>query len=430
MTPTGANTEYVAGERADIASLSPGSAPIDDDSVNLLDIALVLAARKWFIILFSFSVAVLTAIMVLIMPVTYTATTTMLPPQQQESSAMALLGQIGGLASLAGGAGGGAASALGLKNQDDLYVGLLQSDHVMDGIVQRFDLVKVYKSKRFTYARKSLKGKTKILTDKSSMISISVEDHDAKRAAALANAYVEGLHDLMSHLAVTSAAQRRIFFEQQVDLEKEKLADAEVALEKTQIKTGIIQPQGQAEAVIATIMQLRAQISAREVELEALRTSSTDQNPEVITVQSQIAGLRTQLADFEKGHPQSASMEGNVLTPTSEVPAASLEYLRRIREVRYQETLFEFMAKQYEMARVDEAKEGQMVQVVDRATAPEVRSWPPRTILTMLAFILAGLVASTWVVLRSACERSMREPEVAMKMNQLRNLLAVRNRQA
>jgi tyrosine-protein kinase Etk/Wzc len=429
MTPTGANTEYVAGERADIAALSPGSAPIDDDSVNLLDIALVLAAHKWFIILFSFSVAVLTAILVLIMPVTYTATTTMLPPQQQESSAMALLGQIGGLASLAGGAGGGAASALGLKNQDDLYVGLLQSDHVMDGIVQRFDLVKVYKSKRFTYARKSLKGKTKILTDKSSMISISVEDHDAKRAAALANAYVEGLHELMSHLAVTSAAQRRIFFEQQVNLEKEKLADAEVALEKTQIKTGIIQPQGQAEAVIATIMQLRAQISAREVELEALRTSSTDQNPEVITVQSQIAGLRTQLADFEKGHPQSASMEGNVLTPTSEVPAASLEYLRRIREVRYQETLFEFMAKQYEMARVDEAKEGQMVQVVDRATAPEVRSWPPRTILTMLAFILAGLVASTWVVLRSAYERSMREPEAAMKMNQLRKLLAVRNRQ-
>ena len=137
-----------------------------------------------------------------------------------------------------------------------------------------------------------------------------LKDHNAKRAAAIANAYVDELHMLMSHLAVTSAAQRRIFFQQQVNQEKEKLADAEVALEKTEMKTGIIQPQGQAQAVIVTIMQLRAQIAAREVELEALRTSATDQNPEVITLQSQIAALRTQLADFEKGHPQSAETEG------------------------------------------------------------------------------------------------------------------------
>ncbi len=373
----------------DPAGLSPGNAGSPDESVDLLDLALILAARKRFIFLFSFVVAVLTAIVVLIVPVTYTATTTFLPPQQQESSAMAMLGQLSGLASLAG---GGAASALGLKNQDDLYIGLLQSEHVMDGVIQRFDLRKVYKAKRLVDARKRLKGKTKIMSEKSSLISISVEDHNAKRAAALANAYVDQLHDLMSHLAVTSAAQRRMFFEQQVNQEKEKLADAEVALEKTELKTGIIQPQGQAQAVIATIMQLRAQISAREVELGALRTSSTDQNPEVITLQSQIAGLRAQLADFEKGHPQSASMEGNVLTPTSEVPAASLEYLRGMRDVRYQETLFEFMTRQYEMAKVDEAKQGQMIQVVDPALVPERKSWPPRTLLTLLAFIVTGTI--------------------------------------
>ena len=219
---------------------------------------------------------------------------------------LALLGQLGGLASLGWRRRWGAAGAFGLKNPDDLYIGLLQSEDVMDGVIRRFDLMKVYKAKRMVDARKRLKGETKIVSEKSSLINISVEDHDAKRAAAMANAYVDELHVLMSHLAVTSAAQRRIFFEQQVDQEKEKLADAEVALEKTEMKTGIIQPQGQAQAVIATIMQLRAQIAAREVELESLRTSATDQNPEVITLQSQIAGLRTQLADFEKGHPQSA----------------------------------------------------------------------------------------------------------------------------
>ena len=370
-------------------SSKPGGSP--DDSVDLLGLALLLAARKRFILLFSFVVAVLTAIVVLIVPVSFTATTTIMPPRQQESSAMAMLGQLSGLASLAG---GGASSALGLKNPDDLYIGLLQSEHVMDGIVQRFDLMKIYNKKLLTDARKVLKSNTKIQSEKSSLISISVQDHDARRAAAMANAYVDQLHDLMSHLAVTSAAQRRIFFEQQVNQEKEKLADAEVALEKTELKTGIIQPQGQAQAVIATIMQVRAQISASEVELGALRTSSTDQNPEVIRLQSQIAGLRAQLADFEKGHPQSASMAGNVLTPTSEVPAASLEYLRGMRDVRYQETLFEFMTRQYEMAKVDEAKQSQIIQVVDPALVPERRSWPPRTLLTLLAFFLAAMAAS------------------------------------
>ena len=425
--PTDTNSEPALLEGTYPAGMSSKHAGGPDDSVDLLELALLLAARKRFILLFSFVVAVLTAILVLIIPITYTATTTIMPPQQQESSAMAMLGQLSGLASLAG---GGAAGALGLKNPDDLYIGLLQSDHVMDQIVQRFDLIKVYKKKLLMDARKTLKSNTKILSEKSSLISISVEDHDAKRAAAMANAYVDQLHNLMSQLAVTSAAQRRIFFEQQVNEEKEKLADAEVALEKTEMKTGIIQPQGQAQAVIATIMELRAQISASEVELGALRTSSTDQNPDVIKLQSQIAGLRAQLADFEKGHPQSASMGGNVLTPTSEVPAASLEYLRGMRDVRYQETLFEFMTRQYEMAKVDEAKQSQMIQVVDPALVPERRSWPPRTLLTLLAFFLAAILASFWVILQAAFMDRMENSEDGRRIQQLRDLLRFRRARA
>jgi len=426
MPSTDTNTEYVSGERTDIMALSSGNAPNDDDSVNLLDLALVFAARKWFIVLFSFSVAVLMAVIVLIMPVTYTATTTMLLPQKEESSAMAMLGQLGGLASLAG--GGGAASMLGLKNPDDLYIGLLKSQSVVDGVVQRFDLMHRYKAKKLSDARKILASNTKIVSEKSSLISISVEDHDPKRAAAMANAYVSGLHDLMSHLAVTSAAQRRVFFEQQMEEVKSKLTEAEVALEQTEMKTGIIQPQGQAAAVIATIMQLQAKISASEVELGALRTSATEQNPEVITLQSQIAALRAQLADFEKGHPQSAAMAGNVLTPTSQVPAASLEYLRRMRDVRYQETLFRFMAQQYEMAKVDEAREGQLIQVVDPALVPDRRSWPMRTLLTLLAFILGVIFSSFWVLLQSSYKEAMQDSETATKVRRLRRLLRLRQK--
>jgi uncharacterized protein involved in exopolysaccharide biosynthesis len=421
--PTDTNSEHLLSGRETLLENSPGNARDVDDSVKLLDLALVLAARKWFIILFSFSAAVLTAIVVLLMPATYTATTTMLPPQQEENSSMAMLGRLSGLASLGG---GGAASMLGLKNPDDLYIGLLQSESVTDGIIQHFDLVRLYKAKKFSDARNVLKSKTKITSEKSSLISISVEDRNAERAAAMANAYVSGLHELMSHLALTSAAQRRMFFEQQVNQEKEKLADAEVALEKTEMKTGIIQPQGQAQAVIATIMQLRAQISAHEVELEALRTSATDRNPEVITLQSQIVALQSQLADFEKGHPGAAAIEGNVLTPTSEVPAASLEYLRRMRDVRYEETLFEFMTQQYEMAKVDEARQSQVIQVVDPALVPDRRSWPRRTLLTLLAIVLAVMISSFWVILQSAYEHRMEDAEDAAKLHRLRQLLRFR----
>lgn len=397
-----------------------------ENTVDLLDLALVLAARKRFVFLFSLVAAIITAVVVLVIPKTYTATATMLPPQK-ETSASALLGQLGGLASLVGGGGGGTASMLGLKNPADLYIGLLQSETVEDAIIQRFQLLHIYKAKRLSDARKDLKAHTTILAEKSSLISIAVKDHDPKRAAAISNAYIEQLHDLMSRLAVTDAGQRRIFFQQQLEMEKNKLADAEAALETIEQKTGIIQPQGQAQAVIATVMQLQAQISAREVELGALRLSSTEQNPQVLTLQSQIQGLKNQLADFEKGHPESAALAGDVLTPTSQVPAASLEYIRGMRDVRYHETLFELMARQYEMARVDEAKQGQIIQVVDPALVPDRRSWPPRTILTLLAFILGAMIASFWVIFSAFYRHRMEDPELAAKTEKLRQLLRIRN---
>jgi tyrosine-protein kinase Etk/Wzc len=420
------NAESVAPPPSTVQHpLEPATAPVEppEDTIDLLDLALTLAARKRFILFFSLALAVITAIVVLVVPKTFTATATMMPPQK-ESSASALLGQLGGLASLAG---GGASSMLGLKNPGDLYIGLLESQTVTDALIRQFDLMHVYKAKLLSDARKKLKSNSKIVSEKSSLISISVEDHDPRRAAAMANAYISQLHDLMSHLAVTDAAQRRLFFQQQVELEKNKLADAEVALEQTERKTGIIQPQGQAEAVITNIMQLQAQISARQVELAALRNSATDQNPEVVSLQSQISGLRAQLADFEKGHPGAAAMTGNVLTPTSQVPEASLEYIRRMRDVRYHQTLFELMARQYEMARIDEAKESQQIQVVDPALVPDRRSWPPRTLLVLGAFLLGILFSSFWVILQASYSARMQDPEIAAKTWKLRQLLAIRS---
>jgi tyrosine-protein kinase Etk/Wzc len=424
MMPTEMNLEAPSADRSEVPKVVAAAPRDAEDSVDLLDLVLLLAGRKRFILAWSFSAAIVTVILVSLMAKSYTAVTTMMPPQQ-ESSASALLGQLGGLASLTG--GGGAAGMLGLKNPADLYIGLMQSETVQDEIIRRFDLMRLHKIKKWSAARAYLKGHTKFVTEKSSLISISVTDKDPKMAAAIANAYIDALHDLTSHLAISEAAQRRVFFEQQLEQEKNNLASAEVALEATEKKTGIIEPQGQASAVIATIMQLRAQISANEVALDALRTSATEENPEVIRLQSQIAGLRAQLADFEKGHPGAVSGSDSVLTPTAQVPAASLAYIRAMRDVRYHETLFEILARQYEMARVDEAKQGQMIQVVDPALVPDKKSWPPRLLFTLLAFILGAILSSLWVIVTASYKERMQSTEFAWKMEQLKRSLRWRS---
>ncbi|MGC9292488.1 MAG: GumC family protein [Acidobacteriaceae bacterium] len=393
-----------------------------EDTIDLLELGVLLARRKRFIALFGFGLAVFTMLLTLMMRPTFTATAVMMPPQQSKSP----LDQLGGLAALAGG-GGGAAAALGLKNPADLYIGLLESESIADGLIQRFHLMQVYKAKKLSAARKALKGNTKIVSEKSGLISIAVEDHDPVRAAAIANAYIDGLHELMGHLAVTEAGQRRLFFEEQLEQEKNKLADAEVALEQTEQKTGIIQPAGQAEAAITTIAQMRAQIASSQVQLQALETSATPENPEVVRLQTQIAGLESQLADFERGNPGVAGALGDVEIPTSKVPAASLEYIRKMRDVRYHETLFEMLARQFEIAKVDEAKAGEIVQVVDPALVPDKKSWPPRALLTILAGFLGVLFASFWVILQAAYQNWMTDPEQSVKLREFKAAMRLRS---
>ncbi len=422
MMPPEIKPESMSSQYISTKAISPADANSPEDTVDLLELSVLLARRKRFIVLTGLTLAIITAIATLIMKPTFTAKVDILPPKKSSSP----LAQLGALSALAGG-GGGAASALGLKNPDDLYIGLLQSETIADGLIQRFHLQQLYKNKNLSDARKNLKNNTKITSEKSGMISISVEDHDPKRAADMANAYVEELHSLMGHLAISEAGQRRLFFEQQLEQEKNKLADAEVALEETERKTGIIQPAGQTQATIMSIAQLRAQIAASQVQLQGLEASATEQNPEVILLQTQITGLESQLASLEKGNPRGTGMQDDIELPTSKVPAASLEYIRKMRDVRYHETLFELLARQYEIAKVDEAKAGGVVQVVDPALVPDRKSWPPRTLLTILAAILGALFASFWVILQDAYRNWETNPEQASKLRELRAALRLRS---
>jgi tyrosine-protein kinase Etk/Wzc len=307
------------------------------------------------------------------------------------------------MAQLTGGGAGAGLSGLsllagfGLRNPADLYVGILESRTIADALVNRFHLKEVYGDKYYQKARKHLARRTRIKTGKDTLIHVEVSDRDPKRAAQLANAYVEELSLRNATVALTDASQRRLFFEGQVAKEKGLLASAEIDLRNTQQVTGLVVPTGQAEALIRSAAQLHAEILSREAQLAGMRTFVSDDNPRYQMVNREIGALRSELATLERGE----HVDGTPNLPVGRLPQAGLEYLRRYREVKYHESLYEALAKEYEAARLDEAKAAPMVQVVDSAVLPERRSWPPRTLIILMGAVLGALLSSVGVLLSS-----------------------------
>jgi uncharacterized protein involved in exopolysaccharide biosynthesis len=311
----------------------------------------------------------------------YTATAVIMPPQQQQSSAASLLGQLGPLA-------GVAERDLGLRNPTEIYIGILGSRTIADDLIDTFGLRELYGAKTRMETRRILAGRSKFSSSKGSLITIDVADSEPRRAADLVNAYVDELHKQTNRLALTESAQRRLFFEQKMEDENKALANAEVALEATQERTGAVQVSAQVETVIKAMAQLRAEIASREVALASLRRAATPQHPEVVRQEAELASLRGQLEKLQS-RPE-VEHAGDPLIPVLEMPKVGLQYVRALRDLKYHETLFELTSKQYEVARLDEAKETPVIQVVDRALPPEKKSWPPRADLTMAGVFLGG----------------------------------------
>jgi uncharacterized protein involved in exopolysaccharide biosynthesis len=382
----------------------------------LLKKLVVLASHRRLLAGGIFGVALLTAILVLVAPVTYTATAVILTPQNTSGSALALLSQLGGLGSLASFAGGDSI----FKSQSDTFLSVLTSRTVADELIQRFHLKDAYKQRTLVDTRKALARHTQIETTRGSTIHISVEDKDVQRATAIANGYVEELYRVNRHLALTAGAQRRVFLEQQLDAERGALAQAEVAFQEIQQKTGVIQLAGQAEITLRSIAQLRAAIAVKEVQLELLRATATEQNLELVRLESETSALHEQLRKAESNNAQT---DDNYFVPAGKIPQAGLEYLRRTRDLRYHEALFEMLAKQYEAARIDEAKAPPLVQVIDEAIAPDKRSWPPRTLLVLLAALTSGILLSCAVLIKDNWTQLAKEPENIRHLNALGEML-------
>jgi uncharacterized protein involved in exopolysaccharide biosynthesis len=281
---------------------------------------------------------------------------------------------------------------------------MLESRTIADTLINKFHLKQVYDAKDYYATRKKLARNTDIKAGRDTLIRIRVEDRDPQRAAELTNAYVDALAEQNSRVAVTEASQRRQFFEAQLAKEKDVLSDAEVALRNTQESTGLVAPSGQAEGIIRAVSQLHVQILAQEARIESMKAYVTDDNPRLQLAKSELSALQTALTKLEQG----SHLPGTPEVPTNQLPEAGLQYLRKYRDVRYHEALFEILSKQYEAARLDEAKSTALIQVIDRAVPPERRSWPPRTLLILSAAILAALVSSFWVVLSESRTRDTR----------------------
>lgn len=379
-------------------------------SVDVLELLSVLLGHRLRIALITLATLALGAVLAFLIRPTYVATALILPPQQPQSAASSLLGSLSAL--------GGAGIAGGLlKTPADMYIGILESNTIADTLIHRFHLQGVYKKKTLYDTRATLEKHASFVTKKDGLIHISVTDRDARRASDLANAFIDELYRMNSTLALTDAAQRRLFFSQQVDQEKTALAQAEDALAATQRKTGIIQLNGQAQILLLNISQVQAQITADQVWLQGLLASSTEQNPDVQRLRQEIAALENQLGKMRDD--QRRMQPGDTRIPAGRLPQEALDYTRKLRDVKYHETLFDLLSKQYEAARIDEAKSAPLIQVVDRATPPDKRSGPPRALIIIGAGFLGFLLTCLWSLGGDALKKMRAMPEHQAKFDRL-----------
>jgi uncharacterized protein involved in exopolysaccharide biosynthesis len=358
----------------------------DDIEINIPELLAKLARHKKMIGGITAGAAVVSLVISLLMTPIFRAETKILPPQQNSSSiASQLLNQMGGFASLA-------SSAVGIKNPNEMYIGILRSRTVYDRIIDRFGLMKLYDAKYREDARKDLAKALAAKSGKDGMIVVSVEDRDPKRAADMANAFVEEMIGVSRGLALTEAAQRRLFFEEQLKDVKMALASAEEGIKGFQEKTGALKIDDQAKAVIQGIGNLRAQIAAREVQYKVAQTFATPQNPDLQRIEEELKGLKAELNKLE----QKGGNSPDPLMPTGRMPSVGMEYLRKLRDVKYNETLYELLAKQYEMAKLDEARDAVVIQIIDKAVIPERKVKPIKAnivaLSTLTGFFLSILL--------------------------------------
>jgi uncharacterized protein involved in exopolysaccharide biosynthesis len=377
------------GHRQDIPEASP----------NAIDIALVLAKRKRLVLGLPVLVGTVTFVTTLLLPATYTSTARIMPPQQAQSNVALFLAQAGVASPIT-------ADLLGVRNPSELFIAMLKSRTIADQLIKRFDLLAEFEVRYAADAQRRLERSRTISAGKEGIITVEVHGPNPKRAADLANAHIEELEKLTLDLAVTEASQRRLLYEKHLKKIRDDLSNAEAALRNFQESSGLIKPQDQAGLTVLASSALRAQITAKQVQISTMQAFATPGNPELKRAQQELAALRAELALINNPSNQAP---GDLVVPIGRVPEQTLEYIKRARDVKYYETLLEIVARQYESARIDEARNATLIQVLDKAAVPEKRSGPRRFLITAISVLIAlfGAVAIA-LLLENAGIKQMR----------------------
>jgi uncharacterized protein involved in exopolysaccharide biosynthesis len=381
-----------------------------EDEISLLDLLQVVVENLRLLVLGPLAAGLLALGVSFIIAPTFTASVKFMPPQQQQSAAAGLLQSLGALGGLAG-------AASGIKNPSDQYIAFLKSRSVQDALIDRFDLLDRYEARFKQDARKTLEANVKATAGKDGLISVEVEDKDPQFAANLANAHVEELHKLLARLAVTEAQQRRVFFEKQLDLAKTNLVRSEQALKSSGVNSSSLK--ANPAAAVAGMASLKAALTAQEIKVANMRGYLTESAPLFKQAQNELMVLRQQITkaetqDATKGADASIGGMGGVGSTGPET-----DYIARYRDFKYHETLFELMAKQYEIARVDESREGAVIQVVDPAFPPERKSKPKKALIAMISTLATGFALLLWVFVRQALRNASKDGETSQKLKQL-----------
>ncbi len=372
-----------------------------DDEINLLEYLLVIVKHKKMIFLTCLVTFILTCGITLLMPNIYTSTARILPPQNDKGGLSSMLGSVSNIAALAGlsvGSGSG-----------ELYVGMLKSRSIADVIIDKFDLMKIYDQKYRVETYKILNDAVNFSVGKDDgIITVTAEDEDPKRAADIANTYIEELKKLNIKINLNNAGRERLFLEERLAVVQNDLSKAEDALKDFQEKNKAIRIDAQASAIIDAFATLKGVLASKEVELGVLRSSQTDQNPQVKALREEITQIREQISQLEQSHDGKTS-SADIFLATSEVPELGIQYARLLRDLKVQETLYELVTKQYEMAKISEAKNTSTIQVLDAAMVPDKKSKPRRSIIVLAATFAMGFFALIFAFIREYGQRMNKE---------------------
>ncbi len=379
-----------------------------EEEINLLELLRVVVRNVPLIFKITTAAVILSVVYSLTLKNIYTARATLLPPQKESSGgAAALLASMGGgLAGLAGGLGGSA----------DLYLEILKSRSVADAVIKQLDLHTELKSKNADDTRRRLQGVVKFQTAKNGIITITADYKDPAKAALLANTFVNELQKKSLQLNLTKASTERSFLEKRLTVVKQDLKSAEEEMKSFQEKNKTIKADEQVKVAIEGIARLRAELVTREVQLAALRNSMTDESAEVRTLLAGISRLKNQL-----GSMSGSGGGGGVIPAVGNAPAIGVEYIRRLRELKTQEALFEQLTKQFELAKISEARDSSSLQVLDEAVAPLRKSKPKRALIVILATVTAFFGSIFLVFIREYLAKL--SPEDSAIMNEMKGTL-------